>query len=314
MANSLNTPITTTYAGEFAGKYISAALLSGKTLAEGNITTVPNVKYKQVMKKAVSGDLVKDATCDFSGEADVLTLSERILQPEEFQVNLELCKKDFRSDWEAAQMGFSAFDNLPPSFSDFLIAHVADKVAQRIETNIWTGTNATSGQFDGFVTTLTADNDVNDVTGTASTAANIIEELGKIADAIPSAVYGSEDMTIYLPGNMYRNYIRALGGFGAAGLGAAGTNNQGTQWYNMGSGLSFDGIQVVHAPGLSDNDAVAAEKSNLFFGTGLLSDQNEVKVIDMADLDGSQNVRIVMRFTAGIQHGIGGDIVLYATA
>ena len=314
MANSLNTPITTTYAGEFAGKYISAALLSGKTLAEGNITTVPNVKYKQVMKKAVSGDLVKDATCDFSGEADVLTLSERILQPEEFQVNLELCKKDFRSDWEAAQMGFSAFDNLPPSFSDFLIAHVADKVAQRIETNIWTGTNATSGQFDGFVTTLTADDDVNDVTGTASTASNIITELGKIADAIPSAVYGAEDMTIYLPGNMYRNYIRALGGFAADGVGAAGTNAQGTQWYNMGSGLSFDGIQVVHAPGLSDNDAVAAEKSNLFFGTGLLSDQNEVKVIDMADLDGSQNVRVVMRFTAGIQHGIGGDIVLYATA
>ena len=314
MANSLNTPITTTYAGEFAGKYISAALLSGKTLAEGNITTVPNVKYKQVMKKAVSGDLVKDATCDFSGEADVLTLSERILQPEEFQVNLELCKKDFRSDWEAAQMGFSAFDNLPPSFSDFLIAHVADKVAQRIETNIWTGTNATSGQFDGFVTTLTADGDVNDVTGTASTASNIITELGKIADAIPSAVYGAEDMTIYLPGNMYRNYIRALGGFAADGVGAAGTNAQGTQWYNMGSGLSFDGIQVVHAPGLSDNDAVAAEKSNLFFGTGLLSDQNEVKVIDMADLDGSQNVRVVMRFTAGIQHGIGGDVVLYATA
>ena len=307
------TSITTTYAGEFAGKYISAALLSGKTLAEGNITTVPNVKYKQVMKKVATDDIVKDATCDFS-DTSTLTLTERILTPEEFQVNLELCKKDFRSDWEAAQMGFSAFDNLPPSFSDFLIAHVADKVAQRIETNIWTGTNATAGQFDGFITTLGADSDVVDVTGTASTAANIITELGKIADAIPSAVYGSEDMTIYLPGNMYRNYIRALGGFGASGLGAAGTNDQGTQWYNMGSGLSFDGIQVVHAPGLSDDDAVAAQKSNLFFGTGLLSDQNEVKVIDMADLDGSQNVRVVMRFTAGIQHGIGSEVVLYATS
>jgi len=307
------TSITTTYAGEFAGKYISAALLSGKTLAEGNITTVPNVKYKQVMKKVATDDIVKDATCDFS-DTSTLTLTERILTPEEFQVNLELCKKDFRSDWEAAQMGFSAFDNLPPSFSDFLIAHVADKVAQRIETNIWTGTNATAGQFDGFITTLGADSDVVDVTGTASTAANIITELGKIADAIPSTVYGTEDMTIYLPGNMYRNYIRALGGFGASGLGAAGTNDQGTQWYNMGSGLSFDGIQVVHAPGLSDDDAVAAQKSNLFFGTGLLSDQNEVKVIDMADLDGSQNVRVVMRFTAGIQHGIGSEVVLYATS
>tara|TARA_R100000654_G_scaffold20688_2_gene41758 strand:- start:450 stop:1385 length:936 start_codon:yes stop_codon:yes gene_type:complete len=307
------TSITTTYAGEFAGKYISAALLSGKTLAEGNITIVPNVKFKQVMKKAATNDIVKNATCDFT-DTSTLTLTERILQPEEFQVNLELCKKDFRSDWEAAQMGFSAFDNLPPSFSDFLIAHVADKVAQRMETNIWTGTDATEGQFAGFITTLGADSDVVDVTGTSSTSSNIIEELGKIADAIPSTVYGAEDMAIYLPGNMYRNYIRALGGFGASGLGGAGTGDRGTQWYNMGEGLSFDGIQVLHTPGLSDNDAVAAQKSNLFFGTGLLSDQNEVKVIDMADLDGSQNVRVVMRFTAGIQHGIGTEVVLYATS
>ena len=305
------TSITTTYAGEFAGKYISAALLSGKTLAEGNITIVPNVKYKQVMKKVATDDIVKDATCDFA-DTSTLTLTERILQPEEFQVNLELCKKDFRSDWEAVQMGYSAFDNLPSSFSDFLIAHVADKVAQRMETNIWTGTNATAGQFDGFITTLGADGDVNDVTGTASTAANIITELGKIADAIPTAVYGSEDMTIYLPSNMYRNYVRALGGFGASGLGAAGTNDQGTQWYSMGSGLQFDGVQIALATGLPSDNAVASQKSNLFFGTGLLSDQNEVKVIDMADLDGSQNVRVIMRFTAGIQHGIGGDIVLYS--
>jgi len=307
------TSITTTYAGEFAGKYISAALLSGKTLAEGNITVVPNVKYKQVMKKVATNDIVKNATCDFD-DTSTLTLTERILTPEEFQVNLELCKKDFRSDWEAAQMGYSAFDNLPSSFSDFLIAHVADKVAQRMETNIWTGANGTTGQFDGFITTLGADSDVVDVTGTASTAANIITELGKIADAIPSTVYGAEDMTIYLPSNMYRNYIRALGGFGASGLGAAGTDNKGTQWYNGGAGLQFDGIQIALATGLSDNDAVAAQKSNLFFGTGLLSDQNEVKVIDMADLDGSQNVRVVMRFTAGIQHGIGTEVVLYATS
>jgi len=315
MANSTVTPITSTYAGEFAGKYVSAALLSGNTLANNLITVKPNVKYKEVMKKVASTGLVKNAACDFSGQADVLTLTERILQPEEFQVNLELCKKDYVQDWEAVQMGYSAInETLPPSFSDFLIGHVSAKVAQKIENNIWTGTNGTDGEFDGFLTTLGADTDVVDVTGTASTAANVIEEMGKIADAIPTSVYGAEDLTIYLSPNMYRNYIRALGGFAAAGVGANGTNNQGTQWYSRGSGLQFDGIEVVMAQGLTNNDAVAAEKSNLFFGTGLLSDHNEVKVIDMADLDGSQNVRIVMRFTAGIQHAIGSDIVLYATA
>ena len=57
---------------------------------------------------------------------------------------------------------------------------------------------------------------------------------------------------------------------------------------------------------------MAAQKSNLFFGTGLMSDYNLVKLIDMADTDGSKNVRVIMRFTAGVQYGIGSEIVLYS--
>lgn len=304
------TSITSTYAGEFAGQYIAAALLEGSTIANGGITVKPNVKLKEVIKKVSTNDIVKDASCDFDATS-TLTLAERILTPEELQVNLQLCKKDFHSDWEAVQMGYSAFDSLPPSFSDFLIGHVAAKVAQRTETSIWAGSTATSGQFDGLVTLATADADVNDVTGTTVTAANVIDELGKIVDAIPSALYGSEDLYVYVSQNIARAYVRSLGGFGASGLGAAGTNSMGTQWWNNGS-LSFDGVKLFVANGLSDNTAMAAEKSNLFFGTGLLSDLNEVKVLDMADLDGSQNVRVIMRFTAGVQYGIGSDIVLYS--
>ena len=136
-----NTSITTTYAGEFAGKYISAALLSASTIENGGIEVKPNIKYKEVIKKIATDDVLKNATCDFDPTSTV-TLTERIIQPEEFQVNLQLCKKDFRSDWEAVQMGVSAFDSLPPSFADFLIAHVAAKVAQKNETNIWSGANA----------------------------------------------------------------------------------------------------------------------------------------------------------------------------
>ena len=307
-----NTSITTTYAGEFAGKYISAALLSASTIENGGIEVKPNIKYKEVIKKIATDDVLKNATCDFDPTSTV-TLTERIIQPEEFQVNLQLCKKDFRSDWEAVQMGVSAFDSLPPSFADFLIAHVAAKVAQKNETNIWSGTNATAGEFDGLVTLMTADADVVDVIGTTVTAANVIAELGKVVDAIPATLYGKEDLYLYVSQNVARAYVRALGGFGASGLGAAGTNAQGTQWWNNGS-LSFDGVKIFVANGLASNYIVAAEKSNLYFGTGLLSDHNEVKVIDMADIDGSQNVRIVMRLTAGVQYGIGSDIVLYTPA
>jgi len=311
------TSITTTYAGEFAGKYISAALLESKTLAEGAIEIKPNVKYKEVIKKvATDSNVIKDSTCDFTDTA-AITLTERILQPEEFQVNLELCKKDFVSDWEAVQMGYSAFDNLPPAFSDFLIGHVAGLVAEKNEQNIWGGVNATAGEFDGFTTLMAADADVNDAANggeTSFSSSNIITLLGNTVDALPSAVYGKEDLTIYVPTAAWQAYVRALGGFGASGLGAAGINAQGTQWYNMGNALAFEGIKVQLAPGMPSDHIVAGQASNLFFGTGLLSDHNEVKLLDMADLDGSQNVRVIMRFTAGVQYGIGSDLALLTLA
>jgi hypothetical protein len=306
------TSLTTTYAGEFAGQYISAALLSGSTIENGGITVKPNVKFKEVIKTISTDDIVKDASCDFTATS-TLTLDERVLQPEFQQVNLQLCKSDFQGDWEAIQMGYSAHDSLPPSFSDFLISHVAAKVAQRTENSIWTGDTSTSGQFNGLSTLLAADAalpQANEVAGTTVDAGDVITELGKIVDAIPSTLYGSEDLNIYVSQNIARAYVRALGGFGTSGLGANGTNAMGTQWWNNGS-LSFDGVKIFVANGLGANTAIAAEKSNLYFGTGLLADHNEVKVIDMADIDGSQNVRVVMRFTAGVQYGIVDDIVTY---
>ena len=306
------TSITTTYAGEFASKYISAALLSASTIENGGIEVMPNVKYKSVIQRIGTDAIVKDATCDFDATSTV-TLSERIITPEEFQVNLQLCRKDFHSTWEAVSMGYSAFDSLPPSFADYLISHVAAKVAEKTEQNIWRGATANAGEFNGFAALLAADAALptaNEVAGTTVTASNVVAELGKIVDAIPASLYGKEDLYLYVSQNIARAYVRALGGFGASGLGANGTNAQGTQWFNNGS-LSFDGVKIFVANGLAANTAIAAEKSNLFFGTGLLSDQNEVQVIDMAPIDGSQNVRVVMRFTAAVQYGIVEDIVTY---
>jgi hypothetical protein len=305
-----STSITTTYSGEFAGKYVAAALLSAPTLDKGLIEILPNVLYKSVIQKVNTDDILKDATCDFDPTSTV-TLTERVLTLEEFQVNLQMCKKDFEQTWQAVEMGYSAFKNVPASFTDFLIAYAAERVSARIEQNIWSGVNASSGQFAGFQSLFAADSDVIDVTGTTVTAANVIAEMGKVVDAIPAALYGKPDVYLYVSQNVAKAYVRALGGFGASGLGANGVNNQGTMWYGS-EPLFFDGIPVVLAEGLSANRMVAAQKSNLFFGCGLLSDKNEVRLLDLADIDGSQNFRLVMRMSAGIQYGIGSDIVYYA--
>ena len=307
--------ITSTYSGEFAGQYIAAALLSARTLDNKLITIKPNVKFKEVLQKVAVDGIVQDASCDFVTSGSVV-LSERILEPKELQVNLQLCKQEFVDSWEALQLGYSAFDSIPANFNDFLISYVGGKVAEATEQSIWQGTNV-NGQFQGFENAFSASIAAGGATAVLAaksgsiiisgsiTSANVLDKLNSVLDTVPNTVYGKEDLLIYVSTNVAKAYQQALAG---GAIGANGWNNS----MNVGEKpFNFNGVEIVLCPGMSSNKIVAAQKSNLFFGTGLLSDHNEVRVLDMANLDGSQNYRIIMRYTAGVQFGIGQDIVYY---
>ena len=205
---------------------------------------------------------------------------------------------------------------LPKSFEDYILGYIASKVAARNEVNFWRGDTNNSGEYDGITTQLAVDAGLpaaQEIAGVAASATTIIDELGKIVDAIPTTVYGREDLFIYLSQDMARAYVRALGGFGsiANNAGANGVDNRGTLWYGMGQDLAFDGVKIFVANGLADGTAVAAQKSNLFFGCSLNSDLQEVKLLDMSDLDGSNNCRVIMRMACGAQYAIVDDIVTY---
>lgn len=312
------TSITTTYAGEFAGKYVAASLLSAPTIEKGGVTVLPNVRYKQMLQKVADANLVRNATCAFT-DASTITLTERFITVKDLQVNLELCKADYFQTWQSAELGFSNFKELPKSFADFMIARVGERVAANIETAFWQGASGTNGSFDGISTLVALDAALpaaQEVTGTTVTALNVVTELGKIVDAIPAALYGNPGLRIYVSTNIAKAYVRALGGFSTvSGLTgnvapAPGVGGLSTTWYNQGA-LSIDGIEIFWAPGLAANTAIATTVDNLFFGTSVLSDLNEVKVIDMADIDGSQNVRMIMRFVGGAQYGAVEDVVTY---
>ena len=300
------TSITTTYAGEKKAGYISAALLSANTIEKGGIMVKPNIKFRETLKKMAVGDLIADGTCDFDATSSV-TLTEKTLEPKEFQVNMQLCKQDYRSDWDAVSMGYSAFDNLPPTFQEFLLAEVVAKVATKNEKNIWQGSDAVAGEYDGLLTLLAADADLpsaQEVTGTTIDKDNVKVELGKVVDAIPAELYGNEDFIIRISQNVQRAYVRALG----ADHYLDKSSNQA-----LGE-LMFDGVRLMVCNGLPSNTMIAGERDNFCFGTGVFNDMTEVKVIDMADIDGSQNVRIVMRFTAAVQYIFAEEIVTYGVA
>ena len=301
------TNITTTYAGEKAMPFLSAALLQPTTIRNGGVTVKPNIKFKQVLKKVAMSDLIKDGTCDFTPTATI-DITENTLTPKEFQVNYTLCKQDFRDDWDAISMGLSAHDSLPPSLAEYIIGKTVAEVATANESILWNGSDANEGEFDGFLALFAADAAVIDVAGAAVAATTIQAEMRKVINAIPQTVYGKEDLKLYVASDVYRAYISSLA---LAGSGNGFEQRGSNQGFNN---LQFEGVDLFMCNGMSAGKMVAAQSSNLHFGTGLMSDQNEVKVLDMSDLDGSQNVRFIMRYTAAVGYAYGAEIVMYNVA
>lgn len=294
--------ITTTYAGEHAGKYISAALLTADSIVNGAVSVMPNIKYQSVISKLDLSSIQADATCDFT-EIGTVTLAERILTPKSLQVNMKLCKQNYRDTWEAISMGYSAHDSLPPSFAEYLIGLVAAQVAANNESNIWSGATGTSGEFNGLEVLLAANAAQAaglELAGTTVTAANVVAQIASVIDAAPVALYNKPGFAVRIGSNIARHFKQAQAALGAFDA-----------FYEREAGMNFLGTPLIVCPGMTDDVMIATYADNLFFGTGVLNDTNLVKVIDTADTLGDENVRIVMRFTAGTQFGNGEDVVTY---
>ena len=307
-----NPNITTSYAGQWAGKYVSAALLSAPTIEGGGVTVMPNIKFKSVIQRLETSNFLQDATCDFNPAGQVV-LTERVLEVKDLQVNMTLCKKEFHSTWQSIEMGYSSFDTLPKSFADYLIAYAAEKVAAANEVSIWQGSSAVSGQFDGLFTTAQADPALplaQNIAGGTINAGNVIPALQSVYSAIPASLFGKPDLKIYVAQDVLKAYVAALGGFSALATSNSGVNAQGTMWYNNGM-VTFNGVPIFMANGLPTSSMMATTTSNLYFGCSLLSDTQEVRVIDTSATLGDDNVRVIMRYAAGAQYGVIEDIVVY---
>ena len=291
--------ITSNYSGKEAGFYVSSALKTAKSLEF--LTVMENVKYKQNIQRIEGASLIANATCDFSDDG-TLTMTEKVLAPKSLQINVDLCKGDLLSSWEANQMGSGAWNREAPDFNTYVMSYLAASISEGIENSIWSGVAATTGQFEGFLTATTGMFAVDGTVGTSSasgayTAANVIANLQTLVADIPTTVYGSEDLFIYMNQKTYRFYISAI-----STLGYVNAYNMNGDYLPM-----FEGIKLAVTNGMADNQMVAANKSNLFFGTDMLSDV-EVRFLDMGPLDGSDNLRVVAKYTGGVQLGVGADI------
>tara|TARA_R110000803_G_scaffold136861_1_gene203804 strand:+ start:365 stop:1288 length:924 start_codon:yes stop_codon:yes gene_type:complete len=300
---------TSNYAGKAAGFYISAALQQAVSL--DYLTMIENIKFKSnIQKMDASVSPIAAATCDFTG-AGTLALTEKVLTPVNLQINLDLCKATLLDSWEAMQMRAGAGAPPPASFDDYVISYMGDVIGNATENSIWAGDADAGGDFLGFTGAangwLRAGTDATVVqatldggAGVAPTAGTIIACIQAGLDAVPTAVIGKEDVYVYMNQKNYQHYIQAVSTLGYINA------------YNMNGDYEprVNGYKIAVVNGLQNAAIVVAEKSNMFFGTDLLSDATRIQLLDMAALDGSDNMRMVARYSAGTQTGVGADIVL----
>lgn len=294
------TTINSNYVGEVAGEYIAEMIKEANTISDNLVTVMPNLVGSEFVRKVQTDTGFIDYSCGWSPQGSV-TLSEKELAPKKIKWDFELCKEDFRQLWTASEMGFSAHnDNLPATEEAAILSDIGRRVARKVDVDIWEGDGAT-GNFDGIIPALVADSDVIDIaTPVAITSANVETELGRFIDAIPDAVLQSENLILGVSTNVIRALRRAYG-----------TQARSNGTFLKPTEFEFEGYMLTEIKALNSNTMVAYDKSQVFFGTGLLADHNEVKIKDMDDVDLSGQVRGKIVMTGGVQYAYGGEIVLY---
>lgn len=293
------TTVTSNFNGDDIKGYLHAAMLQSDTLGNGLITVFENVKAPKAMKLISSNNILQGDSCDFSPQGD-LTITERYLTPKLLKVNEKACLTDFVSSYAALDMGASASDNWSSEVMDAIVKEYGQSIGQSLEQMIWTGTDG-ANSFDGFETLLATGTAAHGLTEEAVTEANVLAKLKGVVAAIPQALLSREDLVIMVSMPILMAYRNALGGFGVAGY-APNADIKLT---------SFNGIKVAGVQGMAANSIIAGQKANFAYATGLMSDMNDVRILDQRDIDGSDNVHFVAKFSGGVQVGRPSEVVYY---
>lgn len=309
MKKTINTEFSftdnTTYSGKDALGFYSLALLGGEFVK--GIHLVPDVKSKIKMANLNLSGLLQADSCSFS-DSGTATLGQKTLEVCDLKINLEFCTQSFEQNYLSEQLRpGSNSDELPASFQEYLVTEIMKHVANDIDYIAMQGdvdaSPATNPYVlcDGFLKKWLADSDVIDVTGTTLSASNIMAEVAKLYNAVPNTIANRGKVKFYFSPAAAKFYRQALVATNPALIAVNGSSFE----------LSYLGIPIEIVQHLPTNQMFAAEPDNLWFGTDLLSDMEDIRIIPQLDKSGSRAVRFVAFMKVGFNYGNGAEITYY---
>lgn len=304
---------TNTYAGELALPYVTAALLGAETIAKGRCRFIEGIVGKTVISGLATTDTIQAASCTWADGSNV-ALTEQVLDPSDLAVMEEVCRGTMYPTWIAANGRMQRNGDLPVAWTDFLLGAVAERTGTSLETLLWQGDAggvfglgflSNDGVIDEAGIDASACADFVEATTTAGawTNENILANLSTIFDAASAipGILSKPGVGFYVSYEAYAFFLQAMA-----------TQNTGAGFNQSFEGANYLGYPVYPSAGIpNDVDvAVFTYPDNLVVGANSYTADISAQLIPTYQYDGSDNVRIAMRFACGVQTGVAGDGVV----
>ena len=304
------------YEGELALPYVTAALLGAETIAKGRCRFLEGIVGKTVISGLATTDTIQaggSSACAWNDGSNV-ALTEQVLDPSQLAVMESICRGTMYPTWIAANGRMQRNGDIPVSWTDFLLGAVAERTGTSLENLMW---QADAGAVFG-VGFLSNDGVIDEAGIDASACADFVEadtgtdawSATTILAALDLIFAGAQGVPGILqkPGCGFYVSYEAYAFF----LQAMATQNTGPGYNQSFEGANYLGYPVYPTAGIPNtvDVAVFTYPDNLVVGANSYTADISAQLIPTYQYDGSDEVRIAMRFAVGVQTAVAGDGVV----
>ena len=302
-----------TYAGELALPYVTAAILGAETINKGRARLIEGVVHKAVINALdYDGGLLQASACDFADGAS-MTLSEQVVTLSDLMVNEAICRGTIFPTFMAAQGRMVRDGQIPPAFTEFLLASTAEQAGKSLESLMWAGdAGAVWGlgllSNDGVIDEAGIDASAmagfaEAVTAAAFTAGNILGEMDKVfaAAAATPGILGKPGCGFYVSYEAFAFFQQAIA--------AQGTDLGYNRDLKAPTYLGYPVYATSGIPNTADV-IVFTYPDNIVVGTNAYTGNEAANLIPAYQYDGSDNVKVTMNFAVGVNVAVAADGVV----
>ena len=302
-----------TYAGELALPYVTAAILGAETINKGRARLIEGVVHKAVINALdYDGGLLQASACAFTDGAS-MTLSEQVVTLNDLMVNEAICRGTVFPTFMAAQGRMVRDGQIPPNFTEFLLAATAEQAGKSLESLMWAADAGTVWGLgllsnDGVIDEAGIDASAmagfaEAVTAAAFTAGNILGEMDKVfaAAAATPGILGKPGCGFYVSYEAFAFFQQAIA--------AQGTDLGYNRDLKAPTYLGYPVYATSGIPNTADV-IVFTYPDNIVVGTNAYTGNEAANLIPAYQYDGSDNVKVTMNFAVGVNVAVAADGVV----